>query len=81
MLQKISQPDTAETLKKAWTCLRGAASAKVGRYFLKANYHGPLPLLDFIVGQVVDEPSSSNKTRVPRLWKCSRRVRLIQQGG
>ncbi len=38
-----------------------------------------LPLLDFILGEVLGYPSNSNKARIPRRWKCSRRVCPIQQ--
>ena len=54
-------------------------SAKAGRHLLNTNHYGPLRLLDVTLGEVTDNPSNSNETRIPRLWKCSRRVWLMQR--
>jgi len=34
----------------------------------------PAAGLDLTLGEVLDDPSDSSKTRIPRRWKCSRRV-------
>ncbi len=63
MCKKIGVTDPPGTLEKASE-----------RNLLNAKHDRPLPLLDLILGKVLGYPSNSNKTRVPRCWKCSRRV-------
>jgi hypothetical protein len=68
MLQKIAMTDLPGTLEKA-----------LERNLLNVKHDRPLPLLDPVLGDVLGYPSNSNKTRVPRRWKCSRRGCPMQQ--
>jgi hypothetical protein len=66
--KKIALSDPAGTLEKA-----------LERNIFNVKHDRPLPLLDLTLGEVLDDPSDSNKTRIPRRWKCSRRVCPIQR--
>jgi len=58
--------------------LGGDAEKALERNLLHVKHNSPLPLLDFTLVEVLDNLFNSNKTRIPRLWKCFRRVRLTQ---
>jgi hypothetical protein len=68
MLQKIAMTDPAGTLEKA-----------LGRNIFNVKHDHQLPLLNLTLGEVVDDPSDYNKTRIPRRWKCSWRVCPMQR--
>ena len=62
--------DPAGTLEKA-----------LERNLFNVRHDRRWPLLELTLGEVLDDPSDSNKTRIPRRWKCSRRVCPIQLRG
>ena len=65
---KFPVTDPAGTLEKA-----------LERNLLEVEYDRSLPLLDLAFGEVPVCLSNSNKTRIPRRWKCSRRVLPFQR--
>jgi len=67
------------TLTVAMTDPPGTLEEALERNILKVEHDRPLPLLDFTLGEVLGYPFDSNKTRVPRRWKCSRRVCPMRQ--
>ena len=62
--------DPAGTLEKA-----------LERILFNVRHDRRWPLLELTLGEVLDDPSDSNKTRIPRRWKCSRRVCPMQLRG
>jgi hypothetical protein len=71
MLQDIAMTDPAGTLEKALE--RNISTGKHDRL---------LPLLNLTLGEVLDVPSDSNRTRSPRpckQGKCSRRGCTMQR--
>ncbi len=66
--KKIVVTDPAGTLEKA-----------LERNLLNVKHDRSLPLLNLTLGEVLGYPSNSNKTRIPRRWKCSRQVRPRQR--
>jgi len=60
--KKIATTDPVGTLKEA-----------LERNLLKIEHDPAMPLLDLTLGEVLDVPSDSRKTRIPRRWKCPRR--------
>ena len=62
--------DPAGTLEKA-----------LERNLFNVRHDRRWPLLELTLGEVLDDPSDSNKTRIPRRWKCSRRVCPMQLRG
>ena len=68
MLQKSAVTEPAGTLEKALE--RNIPIVKHGH---------ALPLLELTLGEFLDAPSDFKKTRIPRRWKCSRRVCPMQQ--
>jgi hypothetical protein len=66
--RQIAPVDPSGTLEKA-----------LERNLSKVKHHRPLPLLDLTLGEVLNDPSHSNKARIPRRWKCLRRVCPMQQ--
>ncbi len=61
------------------TDLVGTLKKALERNLLNVEHIRPLPLLDLTLGEVLGYPFNSNKTRIPRRWKCSHRVCLLQQ--
>ena len=59
--------------------LGGDAGEALLRNLLNAKHHGLLPLLNFTLTEVLHDPYNSNKIRMTRLWKCFRRVCLMQR--
>jgi hypothetical protein len=66
----IAMTDPAGTLEKA-----------LERNLFNVRHDRQWPLLELTLGEVLDDPSDSNKTRIPRRWKCSRRVCPMQLRG
>ena len=52
----------------------GTLEKALERNLLIDEHERLLPLLDLTLGEVHGCPSSPNETRIPRRWKCSRRV-------
>jgi hypothetical protein len=46
---------------------------------LNVRHYDPPTLLEFTFGEILYDPFNSNKTRITRVWKCSRRVCLMHQ--
>jgi len=67
MLQKMTMTDLSGTLEKA-----------LERNLLNVEHDRPLPLLGLTLGEVHGCPFNLNETRIPRRWKCSRRVCPMQ---
>jgi len=82
MLQKITMTNPAGTLGAHAGSRRIAAGQfpkALERNLLKVEHDHPLPLLDLTFGEVHGYPFNLNETRIPRRWKCSRRVCPIQR--
>jgi hypothetical protein len=62
-LQNAAQTDAAGALKKA-----------LERNLFSVRHDRALPLLDLTPCEVLGYPCHVNKPRIPRRWKCSRRV-------
>jgi hypothetical protein len=68
MLGKVAMTDPAGTLEKA-----------LERNLLNVKHDHPLPLLELNLSEVLGNPSNSNKIRIARRRKCSRRGCSMQR--
>jgi len=57
--------------------LGGDTGRALLRNILNVKHYGPPTLLEFTSGEVLYDPFNSNKTRMTRVWKCSRRACLM----
>jgi hypothetical protein len=65
--KQIAPVDPPGTLEKA-----------LERNLSNVKHPRPLPLLDLTLSEVLNDSSNSNKIRIPRRWKCLRRVCPMQ---